>query len=103
MRLAIILAAAAFVAAPAVAQRIVPAPVEPAVKDAPPEGFYKDIPNMYDLLARPQALSSITLINGRRVCPAIPTDLTDKQRKALAPCRTERVVGPLTPPAQRNE
>jgi hypothetical protein len=103
MRLAIILTAAALVAAPAIAQRVVPAPDTLPDQAPPPEGFYKDIPNMYDLLARPVPLGNLTLVNGRRICPATPTDLTDEQRKTLLPCRTEKFVSPLVPQPRRKE
>jgi len=83
MRFAIILAAAALLAAPAVAQRAVPAPVVPRADQAPPpEGFYKDIPDLYDLLARPVPLGSIMMVNGQRTlpkCPA-PAELTDADK-----------------------
>jgi hypothetical protein len=99
MRFAIILAAAALLAAPAVAQRVLPAPNAPPADQAPPpEGFYKDIPNMYDLLARPVPLGSLTLVNSRRICPA---NLTDKE--ILAACRTERFVSPPVPQPQRKQ
>jgi hypothetical protein len=109
MRFAILLAAAVCLAAPAFAQRVIPAPVVPPTDQAPPpEGFYKDIPNMYDLLARPEALSNFSMardlrpLEGRRICPAVP-GLTDAQRKTRPSCRTEKSGDSLKPPAQRKQ
>ena len=82
MRFAITLAAAAFLVAPAFAQRVVPAPTAPADQSPPPEGFYKDIPNMYDLLARPMAMDNMMLVNGQRTMPECPraSALTDEHK-----------------------
>jgi hypothetical protein len=93
MRFVIVLAAAALLAAPAFAQRVVPAPVVPPADQAPPpEGYYKDIPNMYDLLARPQALDNFSLarelrlLNGLRRCAYLPENATDRERVAQRDC-----------------
>jgi hypothetical protein len=110
MRFVIVLAAAALLAAPAFAQRVVPAPVvPPADQTPPPEGFYKDIPNMYDLLARPQVLSNFSrarelrLLNGFRLCAYLPENPTDKERAAQRACSAPAVNEFLRslPPLQR--
>jgi hypothetical protein len=91
MRFAIILAAAALLAAPAFAQRAVPADVMPD-QPAPPEGFYKNIPNMYDLLARPVPLGELTLVGERkltntlRACAYLPENPTDRERAEQKAC-----------------
>ena len=76
------------VCAPAFAQ----APPKGPAKDAPPpEGFYRGIPNAYDLLARPVVTGSITMINGRRIVPDCPllSEMSDKD-KALRLADAER-------------
>jgi hypothetical protein len=84
MRLAIVLAAAALLAAPALAQE--------ASKAPPPEGFYKNIPNAYDLLLRPQVMNDfiqareLQLMEGRRICPDLPANPTDKERIVQDDC-----------------
>jgi hypothetical protein len=58
--------------APAFAQT----PQTPAKDAPPPEGFYRDVPNAYDLLLRPQAYNPLTMINGRRILPECPKSST---------------------------
>jgi hypothetical protein len=60
--------AVVLVAAPAFAQRAQQTPNTP-----PPEGFYNGIPNAYDLLARPEALSNVNRI--ARPFPDCPANL----------------------------
>jgi hypothetical protein len=96
MRFAILSAAAVLLAAPAFAQEAPKAPVLPA----PPEGFYNDIPGAYDLLLRMPDNSNITLVNGRRICPALRANPTDKDLRAQRACRTTESIGAPAPRAQ---
>jgi hypothetical protein len=76
-----------FAAAPAFAQT----PQAPAKDAPPPEGFYRDIPNLYDLLARPEVVGSITMIDGRRIVPTCPLlSETSDGDKALRRSDAER-------------
>jgi hypothetical protein len=65
-------------AAPAFAQT----PQAPAKDAPPPEGFYRDVPNAYDLLLRMQAYNNAALISGRRIMPECPKAfvLTDAEK-----------------------
>jgi hypothetical protein len=66
------------VAAPAFAQT----PKAAAKDDPPPEGFYRDIPNAYDLLARLETAQPVTLIFGQRILPKCPafSEMTDAEK-----------------------
>jgi hypothetical protein len=50
----------------------------------PPEGFYRNINGVYDLLARPQAMSDIQLAKAPRVSPQV----------------LEQSAAPLPPPCE---
>lgn len=90
MRIAV-LALALFAAAPAFAQTPPRAPQPPAKNEPPPEGFYRDVPNLYDLLARPEVVGSITMIDGKRILPKCPllSEMSDED-KALRRADAER-------------
>lgn len=105
MRLLFAFAAAALLAAPAIAQRVVPAP-PPTPAAPPPEGFYKDIPNAYDLLERLEVVRGPTPVT--KSCSLRPGQSTDAERKAYEECKKSLGLPEglepyrLTPSAPRN-
>ena len=82
----------ALAAAPAFAQQApqrdidpefaVPAPGQLGRETPPPEGFYRDIPNAYDLLLRPRALADLSRIQD--VCSPPSPELKDDEAKEAA-------------------
>jgi hypothetical protein len=80
MRLPVI-ALATLLAAPAFAQEV-RLPQAP-----PPEGFYRNINGVYDLLARPYAFSEIQMVKARRL-------------PQLLEQRTQPLATPLPPPCE---
>ena len=87
MRLTVI-ALATLLAAPAFAQEV------PGRQTPPPEGFYRNIDGVYDLLARPYAINEIRRVDAPEMTPQL--------LKRFAASRAAPLPPPCEPPLVAN-